>query len=228
MLFASTTSRLKDSLKEKAAQLLVTPTALANLSAPDARVVVGIMLPQRLKQGTVFIQQGEAVHTDFMMLLVEGEVLVQNDVTPDDGGTVMSVIGAGSMIGEMGLLDGEPRSATCSAITDLVVAVLPREALLKLFKSKPAVAARFMLAISKRLSDRLREANRKIKILDCLSRALQQELDAAHKLVGNAIPEAVAKPLAKSPTKSPVESPVETHVEPLFEPPVKHQQGKFN
>ena len=39
-----------------------------------------------------------------------------------------------------------------------------------------------MLAISKRLSDRLREANRKIKTLDGLSRALQQELDVAHKM----------------------------------------------
>lgn len=197
MLFSNATSTLKDSLKEKAAQLLATPTSLANLSAFDARVFVTFMLPQRIKQGTVFIQHGEAVHTDFMMLVVEGEVLVQNQLTAGDGGTVMSVIGAGSMIGEMGLLDGEPRSATCSAITDLVVAILPREALLKLIKRKPAVAARLMLLISKRLSDRLREANRKVKILDGLSRALQQELDAAHKLMGKASPVALVKPLVK-------------------------------
>ena len=41
-----------------------------------------------------------------------------------------------------------------------------------------------MLALSKRLSDRLREANRKIKTLGGLSRALQQELDAAHNTGG--------------------------------------------
>lgn len=196
MLFTNATSTLESSSKEKAAQLLATPTALANLSILDARVVVSFMLPQRLKQGIVFIRQGEAVHTDFMMLIIEGEVLVQNELTAGDGGTVMSVIGAGSMIGEMGLLDGEPRSATCSAITDLVVAILPREALLKMIKSKPAVAARLMLAISKRLSDRLREANRKIKILDGLSRALQQELDAAHKLMSKA-GSVVVKPMVK-------------------------------
>ena len=92
----------------------------------------------------------------------------------------MSVMGPGSMIGEMGLLDGEPRSASCTATTDLTVAILPRDALLQLIKSKPAVAARFMLAMSKRLSDRLREANRKIKTLHALNRALQQELDVAH------------------------------------------------
>lgn len=181
MLFFKTAPLLESSLKNKAAQLLVTPTALADLSALDARVVVGFMLPKRLRQGTVFIKEGEVVHTDFMLLIIDGEVMVQNELGPDNEGTVMSVIGVGSILGEMGLLDGEPRSASCTATTDLTVAILPREALLKLIKSKPAVAARLMLAISKRLSDRLREANRKIKILDGLSRALQQELDVAHK-----------------------------------------------
>lgn len=185
MLFPTDFSLLEDSLKEKAARLLVTPTALADLSASDARVVVSFMLPQRLKQGTVFIREGEVVHTDFMMLIIDGEVMVQNEVTAGNNGTVMSVIGAGSMIGEMGLLDGEARSASCTATTELTVAILPRDALLKLIKSKPAVAARLMLAVSKRLSDRLRETNRKIKMLDGLSRALQQELDVAHKLSGH-------------------------------------------
>ena len=185
MMFTKTTSPVKDSLQETAAKLLVTPTALADLSALDARVVVGYMLPQRLKHGTVFIHEGEVTHTDFMMLIITGEVLVQNEVMTGNDGTVMSVIGPGSMIGEMGLLDGEARSATCTATTDLTVAILPRDALLKLIKSRPAVAARLMLAISKRLSDRLREANRKIKTLDGLSRALQQELDVAHQPFGS-------------------------------------------
>ena len=39
-----------------------------------------------------------------------------------------------------------------------------------------------MLAIFKRLPDRLREANRKIKSPAGLSRALQQEHDVAHKM----------------------------------------------
>ena len=180
MFFSKTAAPLKDSLQETAARLLVTPTALADLSAQDARVVVSYMLPQRLVQGTVFINEGEVSHTDFMMLIIVGEVLVQSEMSNSNDGAVVSVIGPGSMIGEMGLLDGEPRSASCTATTDLTVAILPRDALLQLIKSKPAVAARFMLAMSKRLSDRLREANRKIKTLHALNRALQQELDVAH------------------------------------------------
>lgn len=181
MLFSKTSKPFKDENREKAAQLLVTPTALADLSPSDARVVVGFMTPKRFKMGTVFIKEGEVTHTDFMMLILDGEVLVQNEVASADDSMVMSILGSGNMIGEMGVLDGAPRSATCTATTDLAVAILSRDALLKLITDDAPVAARLMLAISKRLSDRLREANRKIKTLGGLSRALQQELDVAHK-----------------------------------------------
>ena len=180
-LFSKTSRPFKDTNREKAAQLLVTPTTLADLSASDARVVVGYMQPKRFDLGTVFIKEGEASHTNFMMLILDGEALVQNEVASADDSLVMSIIGPGSLIGEMGLLDGAPRSATCTATTDLQVAILSRDALLKIINDNSLVAARLMLAISKRLSDRLREANRKIKTLDGLSRALQQELDVAHK-----------------------------------------------
>ncbi|WP_421953412.1 cyclic nucleotide-binding domain-containing protein [Polaromonas sp.] len=177
----------KDSNQENAAHLLVTPTALADLSKADARTVISFMLLRRVEMGTVLIKEGEVTHTDFMMLILEGEVLVDNEVASMDDSMVMSVIGPGSLIGEMGVLDGAPRSASCTATSDLAVAVLSREALLTLIKSNPAVAARLMLAISKRLSDRLREANRKIRTLGGLSRALQQELNAAHQIKSGVI-----------------------------------------
>ena len=181
MLFSKSSKPFKDANQEKAAQLLITPTALADLSESDARVLVGFMLPKRFDVGTVFIKEGEASHTDFMMLILDGEVLVQNEVASANDSMVMSIIGPGNIIGEIGVLDGAPRSATCTATTNLAVAILSREALLKIINDNAPVAARLMLAISKRLSDRLREANRKIKSLGALSRALQQELDVAHK-----------------------------------------------
>ncbi|MES2415692.1 MAG: cyclic nucleotide-binding domain-containing protein [Pseudomonadota bacterium] len=184
MLFSRITAPFRDSNKEKAAQLLITTTALTDLSLPDAREVVDAMMLRRVQHGTVLIKEGEVTHTDFMMLILEGEVLVDNELTSMDDSMVMSIISAGSLIGEMGVLDGSPRSATCTATTELAVAVLSRDALLALIKNRPAVAARLMLAISKRLSDRLREANRKIRTLGGLSRALQQELDAAHQTGG--------------------------------------------
>lgn len=182
MLFSKIARPFNDPNQEKAAQLLATPTALADLTASDARAIVGFMKPRRFKLGTVFIREGEVTRTDYMMLILDGEALVQNEVPCAGETMVMSIIGPGSIIGEMGVLDGAPRSATCTATTDLTVALLSRDALLKIINDNAPVAARLMLAISKRLADRLREANRKIKTLDGLSRALQQELDAAHKM----------------------------------------------
>jgi CRP-like cAMP-binding protein len=88
------------------------------------------------------------------------------------------VIGPGNLIGEMGVLDGAPRSATCTAYTDLAAAVLTRAALLRLVREKPAVAAHLMLAVSKRLSDRLRDTTRKLKQFVQINTALQQEIQA--------------------------------------------------
>jgi CRP-like cAMP-binding protein len=93
---------------------------------------------------------------------------------------VVSVLGPGSLIGDMGIIDGGPRSATCIAASDLALAVLTRDALTKLMEHQPAVAARLLLAMSKRIADHLRETNRKLMTFAQVSKALQQELDAVH------------------------------------------------
>ena len=187
-------SRVGGEARENAARLLVTPTGLAELSLADAREVVGFMHPKRVKAGTVFILEGEATHVDDMMLILEGEATVEYEVSSPHETMVVSIMGPGGLIGEMGLLDGSPRSATCTAATDLAVAVLTRDALLQLIDECPDVAARLLLTISKRLSDRLREANRKLRTFAQLSRALQQELDATHsvnvRLLEGAVPKA--------------------------------------
>lgn len=178
----SPTPKPSSDLREHAARLLVTTSELADLSFEDARVVLDYMKPSRVAAGAVFIEEGESVHTDYMVLLVDGDVRVDAGASSTRESTVMNVIGPGSLIGEMGVIDGGPRSATCTAVTDLMVAVLSRESLAQLMKEHPVVASRLLMAIAKRLSDRLRETNRKFKTLSQVSRALQQELDATHAI----------------------------------------------
>lgn len=169
-----------EAVQEKAATLLVTQGALVELSQADARTVVRFMQPRRIDAGTAFIRQGQGHADDAMMLILEGEATVEQESSGSDDSLIVTVIGPGSLLGEMAILDGEPRSATCIAATDLSVAELSRTALKKLIKEEPEVAARLVLAVAKRLSERLRETNRKLKSFAQLSRALQQELDATH------------------------------------------------
>jgi CRP-like cAMP-binding protein len=68
------------------------------------------------------------------------------------GGPV--ALGPGSFFGEMAIIDGAPRSATVSAVTDIVVLVIPRAKFLSLLMAEPKVA----LAIMATLAQRLREA----------------------------------------------------------------------
>jgi CRP/FNR family transcriptional regulator, cyclic AMP receptor protein len=175
-------------VQERAAHLLITPDALVQLSLADARKVVRYMLPKRVAAGTAIFQAGEATDIDHMLLVIDGDVTVESQASPASEGMVVTVLGAGSLIGEMGLIDGEPRSATCIAATDLSVGMLSRAALTRLIQEQPAVAARLLLAISKRLSDHLREANRKLMTFTQVSRALQQELDAAHAVNRRLLP----------------------------------------
>ena len=101
----------------KAAALLVTEGALVELSAADARQVVGYMQPQRVSAGRVVIRAGDARRNDFMALVLDGEVTVENAPGAMHESMVVSVLGPGSLIGEMGIVDGGARSATCTATT---------------------------------------------------------------------------------------------------------------
>lgn len=164
----------------RAAALLIASGALVELSAADARMVVDHMRPERVKAGEVVIREGESRHSDFMALVLDGEITVENTVAAAHDSMVVSVLGPGSLIGDMGLIDGGPRSATCTASTDLSLAVLTRQDLQQLMSERPAVACRLLLAIAKRMADHLRETNHKLMTFSQVSKALQQELDAAH------------------------------------------------
>ena len=162
--------------EEVAARMLVTPTALDDLTLADAMKVVGYMRPQVIPAGTVFIEEGEIRKTDYMMLVLEGDIAVENELPGLNDSMVVNIMGPGHLIGEMGVLDGAPRSATCTATTDIYAAVLSRTALMRLLKDEPRVGARLLLAISKRMADRLRETTRKLKTFAQMNKALQQEL----------------------------------------------------
>lgn len=173
-------ARAGENVQIKAAALLITEGALVELSAADAREVVSYMRPERIKAGEVVIREGESTRNDFMALVLDGEVTVENSVAAAHDSMVVSILGPGGLIGEMGIIDGGPRSATCTASTALALAVLTREALTRLMDTHPSVAARLLLAMSKRIADHLRETNRKLMTFAQVSKALQQELDAAH------------------------------------------------
>ncbi len=162
---------------DMAVQLLHAPAALAQLSPDDARVVVSFMRICLIRDGTVFIREGEAEHTGFMVLVLDGEVTVENIVVSRSEPVTVTVLGEGALLGEMGLLDGSPRSVSCKATSDVLCAVLTRASLQQMFDQHPQVGIKFMTAVSIRLSDRLRDLTGKLRRYVRLTQTLQEEID---------------------------------------------------
>ena len=165
------------STAELAASLLIAPTALMQLSHQEAFTVVSYMTPRKIRMGTTIIKQGDESDTGFMMLLLEGEVTVENIVVSRRTPVTVTVLGPGSLIGEMGLVDGHARLASCTASVDSRCAVLTRAALEQLGQDDPKTATKLMSAIALRIAERLRDTTEKLKMYTQLVQAMQQEID---------------------------------------------------
>lgn len=162
---------------ERAAQLLTAPKALSQLSLQEARVVVNYMVPAHFSEGTCFIREGDSADTGFMALVIRGEVIVENIIVSRTQPVTIAVLEPGSLIGEMGLLDSGPRSASCTAGTELFCAILTRNALQSLIAQDPAIGAKLLLAVSARIAERLRDTARKLRLYAKLAMAMQLEID---------------------------------------------------
>jgi CRP/FNR family transcriptional regulator, cyclic AMP receptor protein len=164
--------------EKAAAEMLSAPSALLQLNQQEARTIVAYMQPRRIPEGTTFIKEGDTDHTDFMLLLLDGEVTVETIVVSRTAPITVTVLGPGSLIGEMGLLDGAPRSASCTAMSNLRGAILTRDALNELLDDEPRTAAKLMMAISLRIAQRMRENQDKLKLYAQLTQTMNEEIHA--------------------------------------------------
>jgi CRP/FNR family transcriptional regulator, cyclic AMP receptor protein len=165
------------SAAERAAEMLTANSALMQLSHQEARAVVAYMRPRKIPEGTTFIREGDTQDTGFMLLVLDGEVTVETIVVSRTAPITVTVLGPGSLIGEMGLLDGSPRSASCIAMSNLRCAMLTREGLNQLLYDDARTAAKLMMAISLRIANRMRESQEKLKLYAQLTQAMNEEIN---------------------------------------------------
>lgn len=106
------------------------------------------------------------------------------EVFKDGGGRKVHItyLGAGSVFGEMSMVDDLPRSASVMAVEDTVVSEFHRDDLFVAMSENPEVCGRFL----KPIFARLREANRKLAALDPDAMAQQAKLLANLKDPGAA------------------------------------------
>jgi CRP-like cAMP-binding protein len=162
---------------EEVAQLLVSSNALMELTLEESLEVVRLLAPVQVAAGTVLIEEG-VTSTGYMALVLEGEAVVANAIEGSDESVVLSDLGPGAVFGELGILDGKPRSATITAVTDMSIAVLDRVGLARLIDSMPGVACSLLSAIIVRVGERLRATNARVQDLVAENKRLRDELTA--------------------------------------------------
>ena len=115
-----------------------------HILASVARIIEEV----ELVAGENFIQEGES--GDCLYIVIEGEVRVHSNER-----TIM-ILGSGKTVGELALLDPEPRAASVTAVNDAFLFRIDREPFDEVMADRPEIA----LGIIRTLTRRLRQQGR--------------------------------------------------------------------
>lgn len=96
-----------------------------------------------LPAGTDLVREGE--EGDALFVILEGEAIVVRD------GIELNRVGPGASFGELAILDGEPRSATVVAHTDVKVAVIGIRMFRTMLREFPDLAEQLLIALAAEL-----------------------------------------------------------------------------
>jgi CRP/FNR family cyclic AMP-dependent transcriptional regulator len=107
-------------------------------------------------KGTCIIGEGEK--GDFMLIVITGSIDVEKRDRTGQGSRI-AVVHQGHALGEMSMLDGEPRFASCIAVETTRFAVLTRENLVQLIQTKPRLGAKILMKLVHMLAQRLRNTS---------------------------------------------------------------------
>jgi len=112
---------------------------------------------REIKAGEVLFKEGDIGNS--MYIIYDGKIAITN--MSRDIETTLAVFTEGDFFGEMAIIDNQPRSATAKAVEDTKVIELSDD----IFESQISNNPKLIMRILRKMSNRLREADRKIKTL---------------------------------------------------------------
>jgi CRP/FNR family transcriptional regulator, cyclic AMP receptor protein len=136
------------------------------------------IVTKSVKRGTSICAKGDPGTSLFAI----GSGTVRISVPSVEGkDAVFDVLGKGSIVGEIALLDGNPRTADVTAVSDCELYVIERRDFLPLMREEPEIALRLIEILCSRLR-RTTEQAEEVMFLDLPSRLAK----ALMRLVGSA------------------------------------------
>lgn len=146
---------IHSALLEEISSMLIESDLFCHLSPAELSAAAHYFSVSKIAQDEVIFGEGDV--GEFMCIVHSGRISVIKVNLYDDLVEVAS-LGPGRAFGEMAVLDGEHRSATCRAAEDSILLTLSKEALDKMLEEHPRIGARVIRAIAVSLSRRLRMA----------------------------------------------------------------------
>ena len=163
--------------------ILRTVPLFAGFSDVQLTMLTQVVTRRSVPRGSMLMAEGDA--TDSLYTIISGRLKVMMG-DADGKEVILALLGPGEIVGEMGLIDDSPRSAT-------VIAIEPSE-LLTISKRefRKCLAENFDMAmgVMRGLVRRLREADRKIgslALLDVYGRVARLLIDMAENVNGQKI-----------------------------------------
>lgn len=146
--------------------LLARTPLFSGLGRTESRLLGAVMQVYEAETGLTLVTEGDT--GDYMLLVMSG--LVEVTRRDEHGMPVqIAVASPGQTLGEMSMVDGEPRFASCVTIEPCRVALLGRTALLALLRREPMLGNKILLKLVSLLSERLRDSS--AQLVNCLSAA---------------------------------------------------------
>src|SRR4051794_35928401 len=106
--------------------------------------------PRRFRTGATLFHEGD--HSDWIGHVIKGRVKI-SCYGADGRERLVAVIGPGELLGELSAIDGEPRSATATALEPLEVHVLTSDEFVALLEQDPSATLGILRSVIGRLRD---------------------------------------------------------------------------
>ena len=124
-------------------ELLRRVPLFAALEPPELSAVAEIADLIDVPAGTVLTHEGR--HEGYFFVVVAGNVRIER------GGVTVNTLTDGDFLGEIALLDGGPRTATATAVSDSRLLQVTNEQFDELLATTPSVRAAIMTEVGRRL-----------------------------------------------------------------------------
>jgi glycine/D-amino acid oxidase-like deaminating enzyme len=143
-------------------ELLTALPGFRDFTSAELRHLLQATTRWDLPRGRLVFREGDAGGTCF--IVVRG--LVDVSIKVRGHPRLLGQLGAGTMFGQVSLIEGEPRTTSCSIRRDAVLAQLERDACERLLRGRVAVALKFLALLNRGLIAALRSADRQLMQLN--------------------------------------------------------------